>query len=122
MRKLWLLFVIIVAFTVFAGCGRNNARNLENAPHWFSSYKDFEQKDYYTYLQEKITSLDSNDVIFYNAVIQYYKKTGEPIWTANGWQEGLIDSVMDIFAQFVGVIVIIMGLIVHENNHDLLTS
>lgn len=98
MRKLWLLFVVLFAFTVFAGCGRNNARNIESAPHWFSSYKDFEQKDYYTYLQEKITSLDSNDVIFYNAVIQYYKETGEPIWTANGWQEGLIDSVMDIFA------------------------
>ena len=98
MRKLWLLFVVIVAFAVFAGCGRNNARNLEQTPHWFSSYKDFEQKDYYNYLQEKITSLDSNDVIFYTAVLQYYKETGEPIWTANGWQEGLIDSVMEIFA------------------------
>ena len=92
------MFVIIVAFAVFAGCGRNNARNLEQAPHWFSSYKDFEQKDYYTYLQKKITSLDSNDVIFYNAVLHYYKETGEPIWTANGWQETLIDSVMEIFA------------------------
>ena len=92
------MFVVIVAFAVFAGCGRNNARNLEQTPHWFSSYKDFEQKDYYNYLQEKITSLDSNDVIFYTAVLQYYKETGEPIWTANGWQEGLIDSVMEIFA------------------------
>ena len=98
MRKLWLLFVVIVAFTVFAGCSKNNTRDLEETPHWFSSYKEFKQKDYYNYLQEKITSLDSSDVIFYHAVIQYYKETGTPIWTANGWQEGLIDSVMGILA------------------------
>ena len=98
MRKLWLLFTIIIAFAVFAGCKKNNTRDLEETPHWFSSYKKFNQKDYYNYLQEKITSLDSNGVIFYNAVFQYYKETGTPIWTANGWQESLIDSVMDILA------------------------
>ena len=98
MRNLWLLFVVLLAFTVFTGCGRNNARSLEKPPHWFASYKDFNQKDYYSYLQEKITAIDSSGVIFHNAVTQFYKQLGVPIWTANGWQENLIDSVMVFFA------------------------
>ena len=99
MRKLWLLFVVLLVCVAVAGCGRNNARNFEKPPHWFASYKDFDQKDYYNYLQDKITALNSSDVIFYNAVSQFYKESKTPIWTANGWQEGLIDSVMDIFSK-----------------------
>ena len=96
---MWLLFVVLLVCVAVAGCGRNNARNFEKPPHWFASYKDFDQKDYYNYLQDKITALNSSDVIFYNAVSQFYKESKTPIWTANGWQEGLIDSVMDIFSK-----------------------
>ena len=99
MKQLRFFIIVAVICSAFYGCGKNNARNLEKPPHWFASYKDFDQKDYYNYLQDKITALDSSGVIFYNAVSQFYKESEAPIWTANGWQENLIDSVMDIFSK-----------------------
>ena len=99
MKQLRFFIIIALICSAFSGCGKNKAHNLEKPPHWFASYKDFDQEDYYTYLQDKITALDSSDVIFYNAVSQFYKESENPIWTANGYQEGLIDSVMDIFSK-----------------------
>ena len=99
MKQLRFFIIIALTCSAFSGCGKNKAHNLEKPPHWFASYKDFDQEDYYTYLQDKITALDSSDVIFYNAVSQFYKESESPIWTANGYQEGLIDSVMDIFSK-----------------------
>ncbi len=99
MRKLWFAIILIFGCAIFVGCGKNKAHNLEKPPHWFASYKIFNQSDYYNYLQEKITALDNNGVIFYNAVTQFYKDLESPVWTANGWQENLIDSVMDIFSK-----------------------
>lgn len=98
MNKLCLLFIAIIAYSAIAGCRRNNVHDLETTLHWFSSYRDFNQKDYYNYLHKNIATLDSNDVIFFEAVQHHYEENGEPIWTASGWQENLINSVMDIFA------------------------
>lgn len=98
MKNLRLLLVLFLGCILFIGCKNKSTQNLEKTPHWFASYKDFDNKDYNHYLQDKITTLDSSEVFFYNSIRHFYEENDAPIWTAKGWQEELIDSVMCIFA------------------------
>jgi len=94
----WGMLLFLFLFLLVSCKDRSYNHPVEETPHWFSSYRQFDNENYNTYLQNQITSLDSNDVIFCNVVKQFYADLGEPIWTANGWQEQHIDSLLALFS------------------------
>lgn len=90
--KTTYLRILTVVFLLLIGNACKQI-NTEHEPHWFKQNYNFNNKEYTAYFIQNITD-STLDITFGNWVQEFYKQNNAPIWTANGFQEHKVDTMM----------------------------
>lgn len=91
-----LPILLSILLVLLAGC-KKNAGQIEETPDWEVFHKYYKESDYKDYLMKNINSLTDKELIFSQPIIEYYKKAQQPIWTANGLQEKLVEEYLELY-------------------------
>ncbi len=92
LRKVILLCLCIICM---ASCSKLRGK-VEPKPHWFKYYSTFSEHDYQDFFQNRLQNLAEDSLVAPNSWTNwFYTDNPAPIWTANGFQEQKIGTLME---------------------------
>jgi len=83
---------LLLCMCLSCGYGKLPTPNIEEMPHWFLQYKNYANENYYIHFLEFINNIACPQNMFEQQMVTQYQKTATPFWTANGYQEHLINE------------------------------
>lgn len=90
---LFTLVALFIAPTMVLDSCRPKER-VQPKPHWFKHYQHFHEKDYVRFIERQIGQ-DADSALTSVAARDFYRSRDyEPLWTRNGLQESLADSLL----------------------------
>ena len=98
MKRLQRLFILFVLLSLLLPACKKGGAGTEETPDWKVFRKYYVEKDYQQQLMKSIQSLSDKDLIFSEWVKEHYQQTHEPIWTANGLQEKLVEEYLELYS------------------------
>ncbi|MBO4645660.1 MAG: L,D-transpeptidase family protein [Bacteroidales bacterium] len=91
------LYVFLLLLLTLTGCHRKG--QLENTPQWSAFQKYYNEKDYSEFFNHYISSLADGELMFASPTKDFYQKQPERIWTANGFQENLVNDLLSVLGK-----------------------
>lgn len=98
MKHLQRLFILFTLLSLLLPACKKSGAGTEETPDWKVFRKYYVEKDYQQQLMKSINSLSDNDLMFSEWVKEHYQQTKEPIWTANGLQEKLVEEYLELYS------------------------
>ena len=98
MKRLQRLFLLFLLLSLLLPACKKSSASKEEIPDWNVFREYYVEKDYQQHLMKSIDSLSDNDLIFSEWVKEYYQQNKEPIWTANGLQEKLVEEYLELYS------------------------